>query len=632
LSNYTITYDTTGTLTVNPAPLTISSNNLSKTYGQTTTFTGTEFTPTGLLNSDSVSSVTLTSPGTAPTATVAGGPYAITPSAAVGSGLSNYTITYNSTGLLTVNPAVLNIDSTNLSKTYGQTGTFTGTEFTTSGLLNSDSVSSVTLTSPGTAPTATVAGGPYAITPSAAVGSGLSNYTITYNSTGLLTVNPAALSINSTNVSKTYGQTGTFTGTEFTTSGLLNSDSVSSVTLTSPGTAPTATVAGGPYAITPSAAVGTGLSNYTISYNSTGLLTVAPAPLTIKADDVTKTYGQTTTFTGTEFSIVLPTQLFNSDSITSVTLTSPGAASTAGVAGSPYAITPSNAVGTGLSNYTITYDTSGALTVNTLPITITSLSQTKNEGTSLSPTTSAFITNIILPNSETIGTVDISSAGLDGSAPAGNYPITNVTNAAGGTFDPANYSISYVADGNIIVSSPIPIIPVATNVPPTEIFTPPEGPGCGAAGCDNYQIILFDPLNGLGIPDDIIVYPVGVMPEMVPPSDNSDILGVVTESSGPPSEAINGQGIARTLNVGDVIYKEDTVIAGGTSCVCMETNSHEKKCTSDTKHTVAWSNVCKTTTFNKINKSPKTTTNHMPQRTLTDVLDQMREKIRGIGL
>ena len=51
----------------------------------------------------------------------------------------------------------------------------------------------------------------------------------------------------------------TFTGTEFTTSGLVNGDSIASVTLASDGAAATAHVSGSPYAITASNAVaGTG--------------------------------------------------------------------------------------------------------------------------------------------------------------------------------------------------------------------------------------------------------------------------------------------------------------------------------------------------------------------------------------
>ncbi len=47
---------------------------------------------TGLVNSDTVSSVTLTSDGAPATAIVAGSPYTIVASAAIGTGLENYAI------------------------------------------------------------------------------------------------------------------------------------------------------------------------------------------------------------------------------------------------------------------------------------------------------------------------------------------------------------------------------------------------------------------------------------------------------------------------------------------------------------------------------------------------------------
>ena len=111
-------------------------------------------------------------------------------SGAVGSGLSNYTISYVN-GSLTVNPAPLTITANSATKTYGQTATLAEHRFTTSGLFNSDSVSSVSRSSTGAVATAAVAGSPYAIIASGAVGSGLSNYTISYVN-GSLTVNPAA--------------------------------------------------------------------------------------------------------------------------------------------------------------------------------------------------------------------------------------------------------------------------------------------------------------------------------------------------------------------------------------------------------------------------------------------------------
>lgn len=92
------------TINVKPAALTIAANSATKAYGETVTFAGTEFTATGLVNSDTVTSITLNSDGAVATAAVTGSPYAITPSAAAGTGLSNYAITY-ANGTLTVSQA-----------------------------------------------------------------------------------------------------------------------------------------------------------------------------------------------------------------------------------------------------------------------------------------------------------------------------------------------------------------------------------------------------------------------------------------------------------------------------------------------------------------------------------------------
>src|SRR5206468_7557608 len=156
--------------------------------------------------------------------------YASIPAEAVGLGLYTFT-TRRATDLLVVDATTLDITANNQSKNYGDTFTFTGSEFTVGAgqLKNSDSVTSVTLSSAGAAATATVAGSPYVIASSAAVGSGLSNYTINYHD-GSLTVNAIALDIIANAQSKTYGATFTFTGSEFTvgTGQLKNSDSVTS--------------------------------------------------------------------------------------------------------------------------------------------------------------------------------------------------------------------------------------------------------------------------------------------------------------------------------------------------------------------------------------------------------------------
>ena len=146
-----------------------------------------------------------------------------------------------------------------------------------------------------------VSGSPYTITASAAVGgtdTDLADYDISYV-TGALTVNSRDLTITAESSGKTYGQTVTFAGTEFTSntpdgsSGLVNGDSIASVTLSSPGAAATAHVSGSPYTITASGAVAgtnTDLTDYDVSY-VTGGLTVHKAALTVTADNQRMVYG-----------------------------------------------------------------------------------------------------------------------------------------------------------------------------------------------------------------------------------------------------------------------------------------------------------------------------------------------------
>ena len=160
--------------------------------------------------------------------------------------------------------------------------TFAGTEFSTGAgqLINGNTETSVTLASDGAVMSATVtAPGPnYDIVPSAAVGMGLGNYTIYYHN-GTLHVNTATLTITATNRSKTYNATYTPDTTppsvDFNVDGLLNinGDSVTSITLTCAGYAAAALPQPTPYPVVPSAAVGTGLGNYTVGYVN-GTLTI----------------------------------------------------------------------------------------------------------------------------------------------------------------------------------------------------------------------------------------------------------------------------------------------------------------------------------------------------------------------
>ncbi|MDR3478349.1 MAG: MBG domain-containing protein, partial [Gammaproteobacteria bacterium] len=214
-ANYSISY-TNGALTVNPASLTVAANNANKTYGQTVTFTGSEFTPTGLQNSETIGSVSLTSAGAINTANVGSSPYSIVASLATGGTFNpaNYSISYTN-GALTVNPASLTVAANNANKTYGQTVTFSGSEFTPTGLQNSETIGSVNLTSAGAISTANVSSSPYSIVASLATGGTFNpaNYSISYTN-GNLTVNPATLTYTANQASRFFGaENPAFSGT-----------------------------------------------------------------------------------------------------------------------------------------------------------------------------------------------------------------------------------------------------------------------------------------------------------------------------------------------------------------------------------------------------------------------------------
>ena len=98
-ANYDFSF-VSGSININRKALTITAQSRSKCFGDTGSFLGTEFTATGLINSDTVTSVTLISSGIDPGADPV--TYPIIPSAAAGSGLNNYNINYIN-GTYTVN-------------------------------------------------------------------------------------------------------------------------------------------------------------------------------------------------------------------------------------------------------------------------------------------------------------------------------------------------------------------------------------------------------------------------------------------------------------------------------------------------------------------------------------------------
>ena len=105
-TNYNDCLSTRNTLTINPAPLTITASNGSKSYGQTASLPATAFGSVGLLNGDTITGVALNS-GYAASDGGRRFPDTIVPRAhASGPRAGNYSITY-SNGTLTVNPTLV---------------------------------------------------------------------------------------------------------------------------------------------------------------------------------------------------------------------------------------------------------------------------------------------------------------------------------------------------------------------------------------------------------------------------------------------------------------------------------------------------------------------------------------------
>jgi filamentous hemagglutinin family protein len=442
--NYNVTTRNDGTWGVSPRNLIVTANNGTKIYGQTTTFAGTEFTSSGLQNSQTIGTVTLASSGAAATAGVTGSPYSLIPSAAAGGTFNpvNYTLSYVAGGL-TVTPAALTITANNATKIYGQTKTFAGTEFVPSGLQNSETIGSVTLASAGTVATAGVGSSPYSLIASAATGGTFNpaNYSLNYVA-GSLAVTPAALTITASNATKVYGQTKTFAGTEFTSTGLLNSDTIGSVTLTSAGTVATAGVGSSPYSLAASAATGgtfTG-TNYVISYVP-GALTITPAVLTYVATSTSRLVGAANpAFSGTV------TGFANSETIASATTGSLSFGTTATIASQVgvYAINGSGlAANNGNYSFIQAPPNATAFTINALsqsptPLTITADNKTKTYAAPLPTFTATYAGFISSDTAANVTGLQFNTAATIGSN-VGTYTITPF-----GATAPSYYTLGYV--------------------------------------------------------------------------------------------------------------------------------------------------------------------------------------------
>ena len=385
-----ITY-TNGVYTVSKAPLTITAKSFTKTYGDALTLVGSsDFTVTGLVGTDAVSSVTLTTSGDVATAPVSGSPYSVVPSAAVGAAsqvLTDwYTITYtngsivvNSAAALTVTPKTYTIDLGDTSLDAATLGfdviDFVNSEtFATAGYTapTCGVYDGATLKSP---PYSSLAAGTYTVKCS---GGAAGNYSDINYGESKFVVKAANVGVTAKAGSSTYG-TAPASDTGSDVVGDLNGVTVTCRAYTDGtySTEVTASTRPGKYVTHCTGASDNGGPDFTPIDYVDGAYVVGKAPLTITAASRSKTYGEVVTLDddlSDGSTDVTVTGLVNSDAVLSLTLTTSGDVATAGVAGSPYSIVPSAAVLDCECDiedfYDITY-VDGTITVNKKTLAVT---------------------------------------------------------------------------------------------------------------------------------------------------------------------------------------------------------------------------------------------------------------------
>jgi hypothetical protein len=314
-------------------------------------------------------------------------------------------------------------------------------------LQNGDTIGSVTLAIGNNGGAATAAPGGYPTTPSAATGGTFNpaNYAITYTP-GSLTVTPAPLTITPNAAVKAYGQTMSLgaNNTAFTSSGLQNGETIGTVTLSLGNNGGAATAAPGSYAITPSAAIGGTFNraNYTITY-APGTLTVRPGVINVIPNPQTRPYGATNPALPVSYS-----GFVNGDTAAAVVSGAPIVSTSAGATSPVGTYIINIRVGTlSATNYIMNVE-NGLLTITPAALTVTANPESKTYGQTLTfGGGSTLFTATNLQNGETIGSVTLAVSNNGGAAAAavGSYTLTPSA-ATGGTFNPTNYTITYVTN------------------------------------------------------------------------------------------------------------------------------------------------------------------------------------------
>ena len=364
-SNFNFASDSSTTLTINAATLTVTVNSQSKIYGQSDPTLS--YNISGLQFSDTAASVL-----TGTLVRDAGehvGAYAIIQGTLAAD--SDYTINFTGANLA-ITPATLTVTTDSQTKVYGQSGPTLS--YSASGFQFSDTAADVLTGMLARNPGEHVAISPYAITQGTLAAD--SDYTIDFTGANL-TITPATLTVAANIQTKVYGQNDPTLS--FSLSGLQFSD-----TATNTLTGTLARNAGehvAAYAITQSSLAAD--TDYAINFTGANLA-ITPATLTVTTNGQTKVYGQSDptlsyTTSGLQFSDTA------ADVLTGTL------ARNSGEHVATYAITQGTLADN--ADYTIRF-ISANLTITPATLTVTANSQTKVYGQS-DPTLSYVLDGLV---------------------------------------------------------------------------------------------------------------------------------------------------------------------------------------------------------------------------------------------
>lgn len=421
--NYSAATNVQQTLTVNKAALTVTANNVSKTYG----LANPAFTVaySGFVNGETNTS--LTTPPVAGTTATTASPVGLYPITVTGVSAANYNINYVS-GTLSVFPGIQTITFNPLSKTYGDAD-FALSATASSGLP-------ITYTSSNPAIATVDAGGIVHIVSAGNViitaqQAGNGNFLATTNFNQQLVIGKATLTLTADHQTKTYGSANP--ALTVTYSGFVNGDTQTSLT-TRPAVSTTATPASdvGDYPISVSGVSAS--SNYNFNYVN-GVLTVGQSSQTIAfAPLQNKTYSDADFSLSASASSGLPVTYRNSN---------PMVATVDSLLGTVHILSAGTTIITasqpGNNNYIRAAGITQTLTVNKAPLNIIADNKSKTYGAANPALTIAY-TGFVNGDTQTTLTAQptVSTTATVASA-AGTYPIM----VGGANSD--NYAIAYTA-------------------------------------------------------------------------------------------------------------------------------------------------------------------------------------------